>query len=249
MTALMASSLVGREGRGFAFEPNPEAFARLKRHFQLDRTANLEPVPFAPLGPRGRDEPRLTEPQQRSWVAEAVNHEGLGRSFKVRTVTGRPYLKRLDPAKPTIIKIDVEGHEVKTLAGIEDVLDWPEVAILSEVNDFMLRRAGDSAEALFELLTKHGFRPLVFDLRRSRFQTKFTITAGSWQGRSERIRTISCLRKRTRSFAANGSRPCSPRGHESLPTDGASLRFFRQRIASGWANSSRQHHRFAWCQS
>jgi len=180
MTALMASSLVGREGRGFAFEPNPEAFARLKRHFELNRTTNLEPVPFA-LSDR-EAEMSLVLPSRNSGLGSlAVNHEGAGRSFKVRTVTGRPYLERLDPAKPTIIKIDVEGHEVKTLAGIEDVLDWPEVAILSEVNDSMLRRAGDSAEALFELLTKHGFRPLVFDLRRSRFQTKFTITAGSWR--------------------------------------------------------------------
>ena len=47
MTSLMASSLIGHEGKGFAFEPNPKTFARLRRNFELNRTSNLEPVPLA----------------------------------------------------------------------------------------------------------------------------------------------------------------------------------------------------------
>ena len=38
----------------------------------------------------------------------------------------------------------------------------------------------------------------------------------------------------------SGLQWASDRQHIYLPTDSASLRFFRQRIASGWANSSRQ---------
>jgi hypothetical protein len=45
------------------------------------------------------------------------------------------------------------------------------------VVDVMLRRAGDSAEALVELLEKHGFRPFLFDLRMGRFGSKFKVTA------------------------------------------------------------------------
>ena len=179
MTALMASSLIGQEGKGFAFEPNPETFARLRRHFELNHTSNLEAIPFA-LADR-ESEMELVLPRGISGLGSLVaSREGTARSFEVRTMTGRPYVERLDPAKPTVIKMDVEGYEVKVLNGIEGILDWPEVIIVAEVNEVLLQRAADSAEVLFELLEKHGFRPLIFDLRTGRFGSEFRITvAGS----------------------------------------------------------------------
>jgi FkbM family methyltransferase len=176
MTSLMASSLIGQEGKGFAFEPNPETFARLKRHFELNHTSNLEPVPFA-LSEREANMDLVLPTGSSGLGSLAVVHEGPGRSFKVRTITGRAYLERLDPRKSTVIKIDVEGHEVKALSGIEEGLDWPEVAIVAEVNDAMLRRAGDSAEALVELVEKHGFRPFLFDLLVGRYGSELKVTA------------------------------------------------------------------------
>lgn len=176
MTSLMASYLIGREGLGFAFEPNPEAFGRLRRNFELNGISNLELVPLA-LSDRDA-EIDLVLPTGNSGLGFlAVGGESRGRGIKVRTALGRQYLERLDPEKPTVIKIDVEGHEVKVLSGIEEALDRPELAIIAEVNDVMLRRAGDSAEALLKLLKKHGFCPFRFDLWRGRFRSELKLTA------------------------------------------------------------------------
>lgn len=176
MTTLMASSLIGHEGRGFAFEPNPDTFARLRRHLELNHTSNLEPVPFA-LSDREAEMDFVLPAGNSGLGSLAGVNGGSGRSIKVQSITGRPYVERLDPGKPTVIKIDVEGHEVKVVNGIEGILDWAEVIIVAEVNDVMLRRAGDSAVALVELLEKHGFRPFIFDLRIGRFGSEFRITA------------------------------------------------------------------------
>ena len=176
MTSLMASSLIGQEGKGFAFEPNPEVFGRLSRHFELNHILNLEPIPLA-LSNQEADVDLVLPPGNSGLGSLAVVHNGSGRSFKVRTTTGRSYLELLDPKKPTVIKIDVEGHEVKAIKGIEEVLAWPDVAIVAEVIDVMLRRAGDSAEALVELLDKRGFRPFLFELRIGRFGSEFKIAA------------------------------------------------------------------------
>ena len=179
MTAMMASVLIGRKGKGLAFEPNPEVFARLKRHLELNHVSNIEPVPFALSNQE--DEMSLFVPNRFSGYgslsAAPGGSGGSGRSFTIRAVRGGSYVDGLDPAKATIIKIDVEGFEVKALSGIEDFLGRPEVAIISEVSTALLRRAGDSPEELFELLKKYGFRPFTFQLNIGRFQTKLAITA------------------------------------------------------------------------
>jgi FkbM family methyltransferase len=175
MTAMMASVLIGRTGKGLAFEPNPEVFARLRRHFELNHISNIEPVPVALSNQEA--EMSLLVPNRFSGYGSLSASPGLsGRSFTIQTVRGSSYVDSLDSANATIIKIDVEGFEVKALTGIEHFLERLEVAIISEVSVGLLRRAGDSPEALFELLTKHGFRPFTFELRSGRLQTNLAIT-------------------------------------------------------------------------
>ena len=44
---MTASSLIGHEGKRFAFELSPEVFGKLKRHSKFNHTFNLEAIPFA----------------------------------------------------------------------------------------------------------------------------------------------------------------------------------------------------------
>jgi FkbM family methyltransferase len=176
MMALMANSLIGRRGRGFAFEPNPAVFPRLKRHFELNGVSNIEPLPYA-LSNREGDTYLIAQKIHScgdGWLA--TDFQGEGRKHTVRTILGRGYLERLDPNKPTTIKIDVEGHEVKVLKGFEDTLERRELAIVCEVNEAMLRRAGDSSAALYQAVAKYGFRTYTFEVRRSRFRARLAIT-------------------------------------------------------------------------
>jgi hypothetical protein len=62
------------------------------------------------------------------------------------------------------------------LNGIASALDWPEIGLIAEVNDDMLRRAGDSVELLDEMLQGHGFQPYKVDLGRERFSRPIRIT-------------------------------------------------------------------------
>ena len=179
MTALAASRLIGEQGKGFAFEPNPRTFARLKRHFELNRITNLEPVQFALGDCEAEGSLVLPTIHSNSGMASLGVHsnEASGPAYPVRIVTGRAYLEQLDSTKPTVIKIDVEGFEVKALNGMRDVLGWPEVMLVCEVNDSMLARAGDSADALFELLSSHGFRPFRYELAIGRYGSDLSIKA------------------------------------------------------------------------
>ncbi len=178
MTALMGSSRIGPEGRGFAFEPNPAVFARLRRHFDDNQITNIEAVPFA-LGDCEAEgsitTTRGTKNNSLLGTLSDVGGTGSEPRHPVRIVTGRPYLDKLDPARPTFAKIDVEGYEIKALRGMNDLLEWPEVAILAEVNSPMLQLAGDSSEALLELLASHGFQPFRHDLQVGRYGSRFSV--------------------------------------------------------------------------
>ena len=173
---MMASVLIGPTGKGLAFEPNPEVFARLKRHIDLNHISNIELIPVALSSEEA--EVSLFVPSRFSGYGSLTAAPGVsGRSFMIRTARGISYLDSLDSTIATIIKIDVEGFEVKALSGIEDFLERPEVLILSEVSAGLLERAGDSPEALFELLRKHEFQPFTCELRRGRLRADLAITA------------------------------------------------------------------------
>ncbi len=157
MTMLSAAAVLGPHGRGLAFEPNPEAFARLKQHAEINGLKSFH------LVQRAIDEQRSTArlfiPGGETLLASLAPQSGGAGSFvDVETAPIDEHLVHLNPAHPTLIKIDVEGYEVQVLKGIGTMLRWPEVAIVSEVGEDMLRRAGHSREELHRLLADLEFQ-------------------------------------------------------------------------------------------
>ncbi|MDG3007913.1 FkbM family methyltransferase [Paludisphaera mucosa] len=175
MTSLMAASLIGDRGKGFAFEPNPETFDRLRINFDLNPYRNIELVPCAVADVESEAVLSLPAEGNTGIGSLAGSPEEGGRSFKVRTVPGQRYLDQLDRSRPTFVKVDVEGFEVKVLSGIRSALDWPEIGLVLEVNESMLQRAGDSVAAMDELVKAHGFEVYGMDMHQTRFDRTLTI--------------------------------------------------------------------------
>lgn len=73
-------------------------------------------------------------------------------------------VRRLDDVvagrRPSLMKIDAEGHELEILRGSPDVLQMPELtALIIEMNGSF----GDSDENADSLLRTHGFQPTGYD--------------------------------------------------------------------------------------
>jgi hypothetical protein len=75
---------------------------------------------------------------------------------------------QLAPESVVTIKIDVEGHECHVLRGLNKIVQSPNTAIITEVVESHLKRAGSSPQELFDLLQGAGYRPYAIKTERKR---------------------------------------------------------------------------------
>ena len=154
----LARSCVGPQGRVVAFEPSSFAFAKLYSMMEESGFANVTAVNCALSDACG--ESTLYVPS-----AGMGNHSPT--MVPVNTCTPeRIVVSTLDAQLDALsidhvdlLKIDVEGHEPKVLAGARDSLAQGRIrAILCELNGHWLRESGSSAEQLWQQLSDAGFR-------------------------------------------------------------------------------------------
>jgi len=124
--SLMAARLVGPTGRVYAFEPEPRIFEALARSARVNGYEQLQAFQLA-LSDR---EDELAFYRARDGTASSLVPEAPGREARYeRTLTARvTSLDRLvaegklDISGLTAIKVDVEGEEVRTVAGMRESL-------------------------------------------------------------------------------------------------------------------------------
>jgi FkbM family methyltransferase len=146
--SLIASRIVGHEGRVHAFEPLPENIARLERSLALNEgSANVAIHPWAVADVVG-EVPLY--PDVSSLMGGLIG--GPGVSIVVRGVTLDALAN--DLGLPDLIKVDVEGAESRVLAGGKQLLAQHSVPLIME---FLASAALEDARVR---LPDHRFSPL-----------------------------------------------------------------------------------------
>jgi FkbM family methyltransferase len=131
MTLLFAT-LSGPEGRVLAFEPSPVNFRRLRRNIELNRERNVDlqncavsdvegTALFAEAGSMSRVIPR--------------EFTGKNGASEVRTIRLDDFIYRDGHNPPAVVKIDVEGHAGRCLAGMQRVLREAKPTLVYELHD------------------------------------------------------------------------------------------------------------------
>jgi hypothetical protein len=88
-------------------------------------------------------------------------------TFRVPVTTGDNLLQAVPADQPLVLKIDVEGHEVPVLRGLQQTLAVRQPLVFLEVCDAHQRRAGFSAAELRAAIEGHGYRGFAVDTTRS----------------------------------------------------------------------------------
>lgn len=154
--SLFASNRVGQGGRVVAFEPSPEIFRLLVRNIELNKANQVIPINAA-IGP---------STAMVGFDPASPGHSGTAHlaetgTIEVVQIGGRelePILSVIVEKRNIIVKIDVEGAELRVLEGLAPFLRSARVAaIVVEVDGSHLARFGATEDGLYQLMAELGF--------------------------------------------------------------------------------------------
>lgn len=140
------SEKVGPLGRVVAFEPNPYAFQCLKHN-----TETYSNVQCVPLGTSNASE---TVPLSGNNGSAGGTY--VGDHMKITETRLHP-LDMFNYSKVDLIKIDVEGYELKTLHGAKDLIARCRPVMVVEVNYEALKRQGARVGDLLAVIESFGY--------------------------------------------------------------------------------------------
>lgn len=161
--AMILARAVGPAGVVLAIEADPAALELLEQHRRRLAIPSLRILPVA-VGEREGEEITFHLNKQIGWSSRFPN-AGQSTSvtqaitFKTRTVDGLVSEQMGDRAAPiSLVKIDVEGSEVRVIAGMRATLERETPIIWMEVNTPSLEAAGATVDELDAKLAPLGYR-------------------------------------------------------------------------------------------
>lgn len=145
------TTAVGPTGRVIACEPDEKTRERWIQNW--GKTAQAEVQPYAlsdTIGTRAFYQGSQSETHS-LW---ASNVPKMNRTALVETTTLDALL---DGVRPRVIKIDAQGAEAHILRGATETLQTPGLYLMLEIWPEGLRAAGDSVQAVADLLEQAGY--------------------------------------------------------------------------------------------
>ena len=154
--SLLASSIVGENGRVIAVEPNPKTYFKLKGTIEENSIKNILLLNIGLGKERGVLE-LYFNPEGGIDSATMVPHNAP-QSVKVEVVSLDEVALTHKIARIHYCKMDVDGFEPNVLAGASKLLAEGKINIIqSEFCDYWLRENGSTPEMLHNTLTSFGF--------------------------------------------------------------------------------------------
>ena len=152
--SLLSARSVGSAGCIHAFEPTPFVANRLRDNVRLNKFQNIIVNQVALSDQVGATEFYVHEEDDRSSLGAVST-----KTITVQTITLDEYVQRARIPHIDLMKIDVEGAEVKVLRGAQALLSRRDApAMMLEFNPSALALMGTSDNELAALLSGYGYK-------------------------------------------------------------------------------------------
>jgi len=152
---LIFAKHVGKNGKVFAFEPDPTNFSLLKKNVEINGYKNVVLINKAVSDKTGKLRLFLSKDNMGD---HRIYDSNEGRKFvEIKSVILDDYFKNKNK-KIDFIKMDIQGSEYGAFKGMSGLLNLNEnVRIISEFWPFGLKKSGVQPFEYLKLITKHGF--------------------------------------------------------------------------------------------
>lgn len=151
----------------FALEPNPNAIKILNRHIKLNEIRNIEVLNVGLSDITGGGILYLDEKGSYNSLGSIFS---FSEKFKIKE---KIRLFRLDELvetnkmpPPAVVKIDIEGAELKALIGMKNILSKIKPILFIELHPSHIENLGGSQKELFHLLKNYNYKIKNLRLRR-----------------------------------------------------------------------------------
>lgn len=155
-TALHFAQIQNNIGKIYCFEPVPVLFERLKKNVSINSFTNINIQNIA-LSDK-REDLFFNLPKAQNSSGIFLSHTASEESKKVHSLTLDDFCSENKIEKLDLIKIDVEGFELKVLMGAMQTLKKFKPKMFIEINDTHLHRAGGSAKEVVNLLEQNSYK-------------------------------------------------------------------------------------------
>ncbi|MFC1992422.1 FkbM family methyltransferase [Chloroflexota bacterium] len=147
---LLASKLVGKEGRVYAFEPEPLNYSILIKNIELNGYKNIISVQKAVSGICGTV--KLFIDEKATGCHTLSQYDDKKEFIEVDSVTLDNFFKdRNHPVN--VIKMDIQGAEIAALMGMDRIIEQNDnLKIFAEFNPSLIQGMGHSAEEFVRML-------------------------------------------------------------------------------------------------
>jgi FkbM family methyltransferase len=162
------SCLVGEVRPGvriLAFEPNHEVASLLRENLRWNRVnTDVDVFEYALSNREGKTSLDIQEGAERARIQ--AESRATSDSIEVQMITLDDLLEQESLPPPSVIKIDVEGAELKVIEGMDTTLKDDHLRLLyCEVHPYLMQKMGDEEESIFAKLNQAGFEVEVIDQR------------------------------------------------------------------------------------
>ncbi len=148
------------------FEPAPSILPQLKENLDLNKRPGITMIINELCLSDSPGETVLYVPVKEGEAFASIRPQSLySRSIEIRrpTATLDTYCQKHGLIKVDLLKIDVEGAELKVLAGAKQILSSPvQPTILIESQDYTVRAFGHTVRDVINHIKQYGYRGYVF---------------------------------------------------------------------------------------
>jgi FkbM family methyltransferase len=154
--SLLSASLTGPSGRVEAFEPVPSSGAAVLANSSLNSFSNVRLHTVAVADQPG--EARLCVPMDPSWAHLNLHgpHPNTDFELSVPLISIDGEIAEGHLPVPSVVKIDVEGHEVAVLRGMRDTLAAHQPVIICELHESNRELLSLAEELGYEVVNLQG---------------------------------------------------------------------------------------------